>query len=284
MSSQWCHSACMSHTCLYISKSMSLCLCLCVPVSLCLCVPVSLCLCVSVSLCLCLSLALSHLTLSRCHSVSAPPCPCDAYTYKCTYEHVSALPQPRFGIAELLVPGEASFYSDSDDGWWREKENMAHCNALQRTATHCNALQCTATHCNALQRTATHCNTLQPTATHCNALRSTAALGGNGHLSSWSTAHTTTYCNALQHSNALQHTVTHQRTPQHLAEMAICRCRGDALQHTLQHTATHCDTPRSAVALSRNNLLPPPRYKPHKGRGGGGGGGLPWGHFGSVGD
>ena len=149
MSSQSCHFAYMSHTCLYISKSMSLCLCLCVrvslclcvPVSLCPCVPVSLCSCVSASLCLCVSVSLClyvyvsvspyhTTTLSRCHSVSAPPCPCDAYTYKCTYVHVSALPQPRFGIAELLVPGEASFYSDSDDGWWSDKASVAHCNAL----------------------------------------------------------------------------------------------------------------------------------------------------------
>ena len=72
---------------------------------------------------------------------------------------------------------------------------IAHCNALQRTATHCSTLQHTAAHCGTLQHTTTHYNTLQHTATHCNTLQ-----------------HTATHCNTLQH------TATHCNMPQRRAQ------------------------------------------------------------------
>jgi len=160
------------------------------------------------------------------------------------------------------------------------------CNTLQHTATHCNALQHTATHntlqhtatqittskefdkgyiiynrfrsavryetlCDHFDSAGLLCTTLQHTATHYNTLQYTdPAIRYNTLCDHFDFAgllyHTTTHCNALQH------TATHW--PSHLLQysmrtLRLCWCfLLDTLQraathcNALQHTATHCNT------------------------------------------
>ena len=115
-----------------------------------------------------------------------------------------------------------------------------HCNTLlHRAATHYdNTLQHTTTHCNTLQHTTTHCNTLRcaeaeaaivPAATHgcialqhttathhCNTLQHTALCRGRGGDRIYCIT-PSTYTAATHYYTLLQHTTTHCNAPQHTA-------------------------------------------------------------------